>query len=400
MSSSIPEGYAYQVVAPQAHEGLTCRFLKPPDFNLADMPPETPDFSDGAKFMPLAVAMSPYGPMVFSLAARPAFDDGAVSQWLEYICGQEGYPHSPVTATRIGNLPAVTCDATQQADDGTPMKMRFVLLEDGGRLFQMAAMAPDPFWSAALQKMSPMLASFELREMRGTKVPLLPGSPPPEPPATEPTPTASQSTPVTTEPPPAAPTPTEPTAVLKPAELIALALADDAASLDPEHRINANLRDRGAGLVPRVVGTDAATKSARLAAGAVEGFFRVPFGWHVVDDGKRTLIFDADGRIQVNLSQRLHEGASTTEFARQLLQPYLEQQPDLPTIETNLSGIAAAGVRGVTIESAKLDQYFFVRDVGRAGRYLVARVTAVSEDSTRALDLVGDIVATFDSPAA
>ena len=29
-------------------------------------------------FMPLAVAISPYGPMVFTVAARPAFGDGAV----------------------------------------------------------------------------------------------------------------------------------------------------------------------------------------------------------------------------------------------------------------------------------------------------------------------------------
>jgi hypothetical protein len=286
-----------------------------------------------------------------------------------------------------------------------------VLLEDGGRLFQMAAMAPEAFWSAALQKMLPMLASFELREARGTKVPLLPGSPPP-PLATETSAAASETpsvatetrsstgetAPAATELPPASAA--QPTPFLKPEELIALALADDAASLDPEHRINANLRDRGAGLVPRVVSTDSATKSARLAAGAIEGFFRVPFGWHVIDDGKRTLIFDAGGRIQVNVSQRLHENASPAEFARQLLQQYLEQQPDLPTIETNLAGIAAAGVRGVTIENETLDQYFMVRDVGRVRLYIVARVSATKEDSTRALDLAGDIVATFEGPAA
>jgi hypothetical protein len=53
------------------------------------------------------------------------------------------------------------------------MRMRFVLLEDGGRLFQMSAMAPDPFWAAAIEKMTPMLESLELRESRGTSVPLI-----------------------------------------------------------------------------------------------------------------------------------------------------------------------------------------------------------------------------------
>jgi hypothetical protein len=406
MSDPIPDGFAYHVVAPEAHAGLTCRFLKPAEFQLADLPPETPDFSEGAKFMPLAVAMTQYGPMVFSLAARPAFDDGAVSQWLEYICSQEGYPHSPVTTTRLGNLPAVACDATQKADDGTPMKMRFVLLEDGGRLFQMAAMAPEAFWSAALKKMAPMIESFELREVRGTKVPLLPGDPPPQPLATEPPPAASETPSAATDSPatsqetstPAATE--EPSPFLKPEELLALALADDTGSLDPELPFNANLRDRGAGLVPRVAGTDPATKSVRIAAGAAEGFFRVPFGWHVIDDGRRTLVFDAGGRIQVNLTLRRHEGAATTDFAAQLLQQYLEQQPGLPTIQRKLSDIAVSAVRGVVIGNETLDQYFLVRDVGRQEFYLVAKVSTAAEDCSRAMDLAGDILATFESPRA
>ena len=41
-----------------------------------------------------------------------------------------------------------------------------------------------------------------------------------------------------------------------------------------------------------------------------------------------------------------------------------------------------------------------VRDIGREGLYLVARVTASAEDAKRALDLAGDIVASFDTPAS
>lgn len=76
----------------------------------------------------------------------------------------------------------------------------------------------------------------------------------------------------------------------------------------------------------------------------------------------------------------------------------MEAQPDLPTIEHSLSGFAAAGVRGVTVGNETLDQYFFVRDLGRPGLYLVARVSAATEDAIRELDLAGDIVATFESP--
>ncbi len=394
MSATTPSGYEYHVVSPPNHAGLTCRFLKPADFKIADLPNEEVDFSKGSQFMPLAIAVTQYGPMIFTVAARPAFDDGALSQWTEYICKAEGYPHSPVTETRVGEYPAVTCDATQKADDVT-MKMRFVLFEDGGRLFQMSAMAPEPFWTSAIEKMAPMLASLQLRESHGTKVALFPGQPVPvaksETDTVAPAPEASKQ---------AAPAPTAPTARLTPDEMAALALANDATSLDVEHRINANLRDRGVGLVPRVVSVDLAGKFATVAAGAVVGQFRLPLGWHVIDDGKRTLVFDAGGKIQVNLSQRLHEGASPKDFARGCLDQYLSQQPDLPIAVNEIDGIAGAGVHGANIDGAILDQFFLVRNVGREGLHLVARVTAESADMKRALDLAGDIMVTFDGPAS
>jgi len=259
MANSVPSGYEYCFVAPAEQPGLTCRFLKPLDFTTAELPPATPDFSQGTQFLPLAIALTQFGPLVFTVAARPAFTDGTVSDWLAYICGQQGYPHGPITATRIGDLPAVTGDAAQTAD-GAVMKMRFVLLEDDGRLFQMAAMGPESLWASAIEKIEPMLASLELRKVRGTKVALHPG---------EPLPVAA----------PAAAAP--PTARLTAEELAALALAADASSLDPEHPMNARLRDNGAGLVPRVATVDLTGRSATLAAGAVEGFFRVPLGWQM-----------------------------------------------------------------------------------------------------------------------
>ena len=190
---------------------------------------------------------------------------------------------------------------------------------------------------------------------------------------------------------------TEQRAELTREEFLALALAEDTSSLNPEHRITANLRDRGVGLVPRVVSLDADTRCARLAAGAIMGAIRVPFGWHVIDEGRRTLVFDADGLIQVNLNQRQHEGASIQEFARGLLDQYLAVDPTLPVVEATLSSIACSGVRGVDIEGEKLDQCFFVRNLGRDGTYLVAKASGSAEHSIRALDLAGDWVATFEA---
>ena len=100
----------------------------------------------------------------------------------------------------------------------------------------------------------------------------------------------------------------------------------------------------------------------------------------------------------MNLSQRLHEGLSTRDFARGCLDQYIEKQPGLDTAALELDSIAGAGVRGAEIEGERLDQYFLVRDLGRERLYLVARVTATGEDATRALNLAGDIMATFEAP--
>lgn len=398
-------GADYHVITPAAHPGLTCRFLKPADFQIADLPGEVPDFSQGKAFLPLAVALTPYGPMVFTIAARPAYDDGVVSQWLEYLMREEGYQPDEIRETQINGLPAVTCDALQMAD-GVTLRMRFVLFEDDGRLFQLCGMAPEPLWASAVEKLAPMLASFELREPRGARTPLRPGQAAPAATAlgeqTGTAPTPEENAP---EPPEAAPadstTPVEPptqTARLTAEELAALALAEDASTLDADHPTNVNLLYRGAGFVPRVLAVDLPGKSAKVGAGAVEGFFRLPLGWHVVDDGKRALIFDAGGRIQVSLNQRWREELSPRDFAGSCVQQYLDRQPGLDVASIELDGIFGAGVRGADIEGETLDQYFLVRDLGRPRTFLVARVTAKAEDATPALNLAGDILATFEAP--
>jgi hypothetical protein len=52
----------------------------------------------------------------------------------------------------------------------------------------------------------------------------------------------------------------------------------------------------------------------------------------------------------------------------------------------------------VRIGAETLDQYFLVRDIGREGLYLVVKVSATADDASRAMDLAGDITATFEAP--
>jgi len=375
----------------------------PTDWIAHELPSEEIDFSDPTKLVPLAIVAAPHATIAFAIAARPAYDDGTLHDWASFHLNHNQLNPRAIGSDQVAGVPAVIGEATQGSDVG-PILVSFAFLEDGGRLFNLSLTAPELLADAVRDAWFAMLQSFTLESPKGSRF----GTGSTDAATTAAAVQPSDSTAPSDAPAPAAaglpadtePSDLEPTALMTSAEIAGVALAADASTLDPEHPLNVRLRNNGAGLVPRVASVDLAEKSARVGAGAVQGFFRVPLGWHVIDDGKRTLVFDAANRIQVSLSQRLHEGAGTTDFARQLLQPYLEEQPGLPTIEATLSGIACAGVRGVTVGQETLDQVFFVRDIEREGLYLVARISATEEDSKRALDLAGDIVATFAAPAA
>ncbi|MBL9203873.1 MAG: hypothetical protein JNN01_02210, partial [Opitutaceae bacterium] len=90
------------------------------------------------------------------------------------------------------------------------------------------------------------------------------------------------------------------------------ALAATDAALDPGHPTNVTLRNRGVGLVPAVVATDDAGRRAVVSACSLRSQFAVPYGWHVIDDGRRTLVFDPSGEVQINLNLLPREGRSDT----------------------------------------------------------------------------------------
>ncbi|MGE3313053.1 MAG: hypothetical protein AB7O66_24050 [Limisphaerales bacterium] len=167
-------GYELHGVAPERLPDLRCRFLKPLDFQVTSLPPEPDiDFGRRSTFLPLAVTLTPDGPLVFSVAAKPAHPVGLVSHSLETLCRSEGFQRGEIVETRVNGLPAVTCDAIQQGA-GIVMRMRLVLLEDGGRLFHITAMAPEALWLVAEPRFLPMLTSFEPDTVRGPTVPLFP----------------------------------------------------------------------------------------------------------------------------------------------------------------------------------------------------------------------------------
>ena len=145
--------------------------MAPNDFVRASLPIEDVDLSKPNQFLPLAVMIANSGPIVFTVSARPSYSSGTVADWLECLAREEGCLLGDLRPVRIGGLAAAACDATQPGD-GITMRMRLALLENGGRLFQLSAMAPLQLWEAAHPRLEHMLQSFELIEDHGSAVPV------------------------------------------------------------------------------------------------------------------------------------------------------------------------------------------------------------------------------------
>ena len=149
--------------------------------------------------------------------------------------------------------------------------------------------------------------------------------------------------------------------------------------------MNARLRDNGVGLVPRVLSVNAEEKYAVVGAGAVESIFRIPFGWHVIDDGRRTLIFDAAGRIQIHLDLRALTGG-IHDMIEALEQEHEQQQPGISHVHFHAAGFDCVAFRGMRVGEEVLDQTFLIREAEREGMALTARVTAKEEDMALAME--------------
>ncbi|MBI5254978.1 MAG: hypothetical protein HY855_00655 [Burkholderiales bacterium] len=304
------------------------------------LPDEAPDFSDPAQLLPLATVSAPHAAIVFSVAARPAYAEGSLSGWALYLLAQQGL-RTPGLGEAVlgaaqgpGGLAAVTGEAERPCELGVT-RVRFALFEDGGRLVLLrlsasAAMADvlGDLWQAAI-------GSFRLDEPAGPTVPLWP---------------PGQRAPMAVPAPPAAPTAMAPdidVSLLAPAFGDA-ALSDNTESFDPGHATNRQVREAGAGEVPRLMSVDHAARSATLACAAIQAQIDLPLGWHAADDGRRVLVFEPEGDVHIHIALMPAAGRSLVEALHALQAQLRREHPDAtitPHSEGGLHGLALRGLR-------------------------------------------------------
>jgi hypothetical protein len=145
---------------------LGFRIDVPQDWQIPELPAEDVDFSDPTRFVPLMLAVAPYAAIVLTVCARPAYENGAVSDWASYLLAINKIEESNFETRTVGQLNALTALGRQE-QDGTLLETRFAFIEDGGRFLNLSLMAPamlasslEGVWTAALE-------SFELESPKG-----------------------------------------------------------------------------------------------------------------------------------------------------------------------------------------------------------------------------------------
>lgn len=166
-----------------------------------------------------------------------------------------------------------------------------------------------------------------------------------------------------------------------------LALADDDASFNPKHAAYAKAAKDGLGKPAAVVKVDTDEKCAVVKSTALGVTLEVPLGWHATDDGKRTVIFDADRFVQAELDVRAGK-----QGAKALLQKMLDDQKKVqPNLRSQLldngDGSAVLMLQNLEIGGDVVSRSLVAREGKAPGELIVAQITSGPGDFIRGLNL-------------
>lgn len=180
MPASAPATALHQVPSRfPALPALAFQIETPADFVTPPLPDDVPDFDDPCFLAPLWLASSPVALAVVTVAARPAYEDGSVFQWLRYLAIEAELELTSLMPGRLGPHSAAVATA-RQTQDGVPLHIDLTLLEDGATLFLVQSMLPASLRPSLGESLAAAVASFRLSQPRGHTHPLIPDGPIPK----------------------------------------------------------------------------------------------------------------------------------------------------------------------------------------------------------------------------
>lgn len=164
-ASAAQEGFTRTVVRDEeARFTFVCEI--PADWKRIAVPTEPVDFTDPRVMRPLCVFAPQYAAMAFTVATRPVDPGATAAAALGFLSRVQGFEIGEVSEVTLPIGPAVQTFAMQTAGEDT-LKMRLVMIEDGGHFYSLAAMAPAPLWDAVVPILNHIVESFALVDPRG-----------------------------------------------------------------------------------------------------------------------------------------------------------------------------------------------------------------------------------------
>lgn len=154
--------------------------IQPPTgFVAHELPAEEHNFENPTTCAPLMIMASQVAMAVVTVAARPAYGDGGVMDWTRYLAENAGITFTGLMPGALGGdkfeHPVILAEG-HQTQEGTLLRLRFAVLEDGGRLVTILAMCPDELWPSFGAALEEAVKSFELTRPKGPTAALVPGA--------------------------------------------------------------------------------------------------------------------------------------------------------------------------------------------------------------------------------
>ena len=150
--------------------GFTFACEIPAGWQRVPLPPDEVDFADTRVMRPLCLFTPSYAAIVFTVATRPLIHGSTPATALAYLSDAQQLPIEPIRHAILPCGAVAETIATQTAGSDR-MRMRLIMLEDGGHLFSLTTMAPGPLWDAMKPTLDHIVRSFVLLDPKGPTTP-------------------------------------------------------------------------------------------------------------------------------------------------------------------------------------------------------------------------------------
>lgn len=175
--------------------------------------------------------------------------------------------------------------------------------------------------------------------------------------------------------------------------LTAWALAENAATLSPDHPVNRALAEGRAGVVPQLLCTDARRRVATIVCVPLRARLDLPFGWHAIEDAAHLALFEPSRQVQIQVGLIERAGRATAAVLDALELELCGQRPAPDVLRLHHGGWHALALREWLDGRIPLEQYHLLTPGPDAARLTHARVIATPQRGAEAVGLAEALLA-------